>query len=173
METQDNQVAIINNSIEIFKTAPQILKANQETTQGALRVGNEIMQQWLGAWAIESEDERLLALSDADERSNNYLVRCGNALKNQKETRAAITQMMDEFKKMFTGAENDIDKTKPNTVPALVQGNRDAYAKTSFEIAERKRKEVELDAAKKKEAIELKATVENRVFEYFNDHLIQ
>lgn len=170
---ETKELAIINTSIEVFKSAPQILKANKERTQKALAVGNTIIAQWQQAWAITNEDDKLAALAAADERSNKYLVNCGTALKEEKESRAAITQMMDEFKKMFTGAENDIDKTKPNTIPAQVQCNRDSFAQVSFEISERKRKEVEKEAAKKREAIDLKATAEIRLSTYFNDYLLK
>jgi hypothetical protein len=172
-EQQTREVAIINGSIEVFKTAPQVLKANKERTKKALVVGNTIIAQWQQAWAIENEDDKLAALAAADERSNKYLVNCGTALTEEKEARAAITQMMDEFKKMFTGAENDIDKSKPNTIPAQVQTNRNDFAKVSFEISERKRKEVEKEAAKKREAIDLKATAEIRLSTYFNEYLLK
>ena len=173
METiVNNQVAIIENSIEIFRSAPAVLKANQDKTQKALIVGNSILQQWQAAWNIADDTERLAALLAADERSNNYLVNCGNAVKQQKESRAAITQMMDEFKKMFTTAENEIDKTKPNTIPSKVQNWRDTYAEEAFKIAERKRQDAEREAAKSKEAIELKATTELRLSNYFNDFLL-
>lgn len=170
--TLNNQVAVIENSIEIFRSAPEVLQSNQEKTQKALAVGNNILEQWQAAWNIADEQERLHALATVDERSNKYLVNCGNAVKQQKELRAAITQMMGEFKKMFTTAENEIDKTKAGSIPANVQKHRDAFAEEAFKIAERKGKEAEREAAKAKEAIDLKATVELRLSNYFNDFLL-
>jgi len=171
--TENNQVAIIKNSIEIFKEAPQILQANQLKTQKALAVGNQILEQWNAAFAIADEAEKIAALAVVDERSNNYLVNCNNAVKQQKELRAAITQMMDKFKGMFTDAENQIDKTKPGSVPATVQLQRDNYAKISFEIAEKKRKEAERIAAKAKEAIEIRGSYETRLSGQYNDYLLE
>jgi len=174
METlQNNQVAIINNSIEIFRSAPEILKANQDRTSKALVVGNSVLEQFQNAWDIEDESERMAALAIADERANKYLVNCGTALKEEKETRAAITQMMDEFKKMFTNAENDIDKSKSNTIPAKIQTNRDTYVAEAAKIADRKRKEAEREAEKKREVISLKAAVETRFSAYLNDHILK
>lgn len=175
METliQDKQVAVINNSIEIFKTAPEILKANQERSQKALAVGSGILQAWIDAWRMEDEEQKIEALAAVDTRSNNYLANCNKALKEEKETRAAITQMMDEFKKMFTASENDIDRTKAGTIPAQVQFNRDNYAKEVFEIQERKRKEAERVAAKAKEAIEIRNNIELHLINSFNGWLLE
>jgi hypothetical protein len=169
---ENNQVAIIHNSIEIFRSAPEVLKENQLKTQKALAVGGSVLDQWHQAWAIEDETERMEALSKADERSNTYLVNCGNAIKQQKDLRAAITQMMDNFKKMFTEAENEIDKAKPNTIPAKIQNNRDTYAQESFKITERKRQEAEREAAKKKDAIELRSNAEIRLFNKYSEYLL-
>ena len=168
-----NEVAIIENSIQVFRSAPEVLKANKERTAKALMVGNSVLDQFHKAWEIKDEDARITALAAADARANGYLVNCGNALKEEKELRAAITQLMDEFKKMFTAAENEIDKSKPNTIPSKVQNNRDTYAQESFKISERKRQEAEKEAEKKKEVITLKATVETRFIAYFNDHVLK
>lgn len=173
IQTQNNQVAIIHNSIEIFRSAPEILKANQDKTQKALIVGEQILEQWNDAWTIENEDERLVALAAADERSNKYLVNCSNALSQEKEARAAITQMMDNFKKMFTEAENVIDKAKPNTTPAKVQSNRDTYAAEAYKINERRRIEAERIESKKKEEIELRSQAEVRLSNKYNDYLLE
>lgn len=171
--TQDRQIAVINNSIEIFKTAPEILKANQERTAKAIQVGQNILSSWVEAWNIEDEESRLESLAAIDERSNNFLANCTKALKEEKELRAAITQMMDEFKKMFTAAENDIDKAKANTVPSRIQNNRDTYAGEVFKVQERKRKEAERIAAKAKEAIEIKSEFETSLHQQFNDFLLK
>jgi len=161
---EDNkELAVIQKSIEIFKTAPDVLKKNQERTKKALAVGNAILDRFNSAWAISNEDERISALIIADEKANTYLVNCGNALKEEKEVRAAITQMMDEFKKMFTSAENEIDKSKEGTVPDRVQKNRNKYAQVTFEISERKRIEAERVTAKNSESINIKSAIENGI----------
>lgn len=164
----NQQVAVINNSIEIFRSAPEILQSNQARTAKAISVGNNIIDQWHAAWAIESEEERLAALAVVDERSNKYLVNCNTALKEEKEARAAITQMMDAFKKMFTEAENELDRTKPNTITNKVQNNRDTYVSEVAKVQERKRREAERVAAKAKEEIEIRSSVEK----WLSDKLI-
>lgn len=171
--TVDNQIAVIEKSIEIFRSAPEVLKRNQERTSKALQVGNNILEQWAQAWEIENQEDKLKALAAADERSNTYLVNCNAANKQQKEVRAAITQMMDEFKKMFTAAENEIDRTKAGTVPNRVQQNRDDFAKEVARIQEAKRKEQERIAAKNREVIEIKAFAESESARLFTDSLLR
>lgn len=161
----DNQLAIITNSIELFRTAPEVLKSNQERTGKAIMVGNKILDQWIESWKIEDEDERLKALAAADTRSNDFMVKCTIALKEEKELRASITQMMDEFKKMFTTAENDIDKTKPDSIAYRIQINRDKYVKEAAQLEDKKRKEAERVAAKEKEEIDLRSTTEKWIGE--------
>lgn len=175
METvvQDQQVAIINNSIELFRSAPEILKANQERSRKAISVGNSILAQWHEAWAIEDEEEKLQALAAVDERSNKYLVNCSTALKEEKEARAAITQMMDAFKKMFTEAESDLDRTKAGTVTNKVQNNRDTYVSEVANIQERKRKEAERIAAKAKEAVQIKHDLEIDLRNQYSAYLLR
>jgi hypothetical protein len=164
-EIEANQVAIINNSIELFRTAPAVLKANQERTQKAIMVGNKILDQWMAAWKIDDEEERLQALAAADTRSNDFMVKCSTALKEEKELRASITQMMDAFKKWFTTAENDIDKTKPGSVADRVQINRDKYVKEAAQIREKKREEAERAAAREKAEIDLRSETEKWIGE--------
>lgn len=171
MEAQNNQVAIIHNSIEVFKSAPEILRTNQERSAKAMIVGGDILEQWRHAWAIENEDQRMSALAAADDRSNKYLVNCTSALQQEKESRAAITQMMDAFKKMFFDAEADIDREKPGTPANKIQEARNNFAKAAAQVAARKRKEAEDRAAKAQEVITLKATIEKAVFNAYNDYL--
>ncbi len=173
METAiDKQVSIINNSIELFKSAPEILKQNQDRTAKAMQVGADILTHWHKAWAIENEDDKLVALASIDERSNKFLANCSAALKGEKELRASITQMMDMFKKMFTDAENELDKAKAGTTPNKIQSFRDDYAKTVYEINERKRKEAEAVAAKAKDKIDLIAEAEKRFANHYQQLLL-
>jgi hypothetical protein len=171
--TVNNAVAVITKSLEVFKTAPEILKANQERTSKALIVGNNILDQWKSAWDIQDQEERVKALAAADERSNKFLANCSTALGQEKEARAAITQLMDEFRKMFTAAENDLDKSKPNTVPCKVQTWRDTYVKECAEIEKHKRQEAEKVAAKSKARIDYKSALTLAISNRLNKHLAE
>ncbi len=171
MQTENNQLAVIEKSIDVFRTGPAILKANQERSAKALIVGRSIVQQWDLAWAITDTQERLAALAAADERSNKYLANCSVALKEEKELRAVITQLMTEFSRMFTAAENEIDKTKPHTVPYEVQNNRDTYAKQLAEEEKRRAREAEEAAAKARARIEQKTKISTAIATCLNSFL--
>lgn len=165
------QVSVIEKSIEVFKTGPAILKNNQERSAKALIVGQSILEQWEAAWKIEDPQERLKALAAADERSNKYLFNSTTAKSEMYQVRAVITQMMTEYARMFTAAENEIDKTKPGTVPAKVQSNRDAYAKALADEEKRKQKEAEEIAAKAKARIDRKTKIAGLIAARLNDYL--
>lgn len=171
-EAEKKQIAIIDTSIEVLKTAPQILKANQLRTSSAKKIGESILAQWQAAWEIEDEDKRIVALTAADERSNKFLANCSTALKEEKEARAAISQMMDMFRSLFTAAENELDKTKAGTVANKVQSNRDRNAKEIASIRERKKKEAEQAAARAKEAVDIKYDAEKSLNASFNERLL-
>ena len=164
METtiENNQVAIIENSLDVLKTGPEILIANQIRKNKAIIVGTNILS------AIDANGMS----PDLDERSMKYLTNIATAKKEMNESRAGVTQIMDQLKQMFTTVENDLDIKKPGSIPAKIQKHRNEYAKQVAEEQERKRKEAEKDAAKKKEAIELRSSVESKLSKYFNDYLL-
>jgi hypothetical protein len=155
MQEVNNQVAIIENSLEILKTGPQILLASQVRKDKAIAVGKNILT------AI-SEGGMTIEL---DERAMKYLVNVSTANKEMKEQRAGVTQIMDQLKKMYTEVENELDSKKPGTVAAQLQQHRDSFAKQQAEEAEKKRKAAEREAAKKKEAIDLRSHVEKWITE--------
>lgn len=168
----NNQLAVINNSIEVFKTAPQVLTANRNRTTKAIEVGADIIEKWKGAWAIEDEDARMFALSEIDQRSLKFVVNCSTAVDEMKQQRSAITQLMDNFKSMFTEAENDIDKAKFGTPSNLIQGERNKYASEVVKVKRRKEQEAEDKANKAKEEIDLKAEIENKLFAKYTELLV-
>lgn len=160
--TQDNQVAVIENSIEVLKAGPQILVSNQQRKDKALSVGRNILDM------IQENGMN----PELDERSKNYLININTASKQMKEERLAVTQIMDQLKKMYTEVENELDPKKAGTIPAQVQSHRDAYAKQVAEEADRKRREAEKAAAEAKERIEVKSKLEIKLAEYFNTYLL-
>lgn len=163
------EIAIINNSLEIFKTAPEVLVANKNRTSKALIVGDSILDQWQGAWALPDEgEEKIIALSKIDERSNTYMANCSSALKQEKEVRASITQLMDNFKKMFTTTENLIDGAAAGTTPYKVQQQRNMFARKLKEIADLRKKEADDRANKDKEHATLIADIEKYVFDFYS-----
>lgn len=164
METieQNQQVAILEKSLDVLKSGPEILIANQARKDKAIAVGRNILQ------AIQERGMN----QDLDERSMKYLVNVNTANKEMKESRSSVTQIMDQLKKMYTEVENDLDVKKAGTIPAQIQDHRDLYAKQLAEEAERKRKGAERIAAKQKEAIEIKYQMESSFSDQYNNILL-
>lgn len=164
METliENNQVSIIENSLEVLKTGPEILMANQTRKEKALAVGRNILAT-IGEEGMTPE---------TDERANKYLANVSAANKSMKESRAGVTQIMDQLKKMFTEVENDLDVKKTGTIPSQIQAHRDQYAKDVAAEQERKRKQAEMEAAKAKEAIDIKYQMEANYKEQFGQYLL-
>lgn len=172
METIDNQVAIINNSIEVFKTAPAVLSTHQARASKALVVAKNIIQQWNDAYALTDTEQRRAALEVVDKRSNDFLANCSKASTDMQESRKAITQLMDELKKMYTAEENKIDPKK-GELPSSIQTNRNKYAKELHEEQEQQRKLAEAKAAKSKEAVEIEAYLNNAITQCLLNYLAE
>jgi hypothetical protein len=166
----NQELTVIDKSIDIFKGAPDILKAHRSRVQKALAVGLNIVTQWENAFMIEDPEARESALASADERTNKFLVNCGIAKTEMEDSRKAITQLMDVIKKMFTEEENKLDPKK-DTIPAKLQSNRNQYAKEVLDIQERKRKEADLRAAKAKEESDIRVFIRNAITQCLIDFL--
>ena len=161
MQTENNQVDVIMNSIEVLKTGPQILMANQIRKDKAIQVGNNILT------AIEENG----MTQATDERAMNYLSNLNTARATMKEDRAGITQIMSHLSKMYTEVENELDIKKEGTIPAKIQAARDKWAKHVAAEKEVKRKAAELIANKAKEEIEIKSAIGISFSTHYNDLL--
>ncbi|MFL5809215.1 MAG: hypothetical protein ACJ749_06805 [Flavisolibacter sp.] len=164
METvnPNNQLTVIDKSIEVFKGGSAILLSHQNRSKKALAVAQDILNAWDNAYLIEDPEQRAEALAIIDQRSNKFLANCGAAVDDMQESRKAITQLMDMIKKMFTEEENKLD-VKKDTLPAKVQVKRNAYAKELFEEQKRKRKLAEQKVAKAKEELEIRSWIKNAI----------
>jgi hypothetical protein len=157
METAtNNQLTIIDKSIDVFKTGSQILRSNQDRTSKALAVGENILKS-----IQESGGE--ISSQELDERANNYLANCSKAKSEMNDARSPVTQLMNTIIKMYTAEENKLDASKADTVPFQIQQHRNKYARKVQEEQDRKRKEAEEKAAKSKEEVEIRAQVKNTI----------
>lgn len=162
METVDNQLTVIDKSIEVFRGGSAILLSHQTRASKALKVAASILEIWEQAYALQDPEERRSALAAIDKRSNDFLANCGKALTEMQEGRKAVTQLMDAIKKMFTEEEGKLDAKKDGK-PALIQQQRNKYAKFLHEEQERQRKESEAKAAKAKEELDIRTTIKNAI----------
>lgn len=146
----------IEGALEIFQTAPVVLKQNQESTAKALAAGTALLN------TIQAEGMN----DDIDVECNNFLVKLKKSLVLMNDRRKPITQIMDEFKKYFTSEEAKID-TK-SELYSTIQSYRDKYAqKKANDIAEQKRL-LELKAKKDQALVVLKSDIEANITKCFD-----
>lgn len=146
IEEKNDQVLIIEKSVEIFKDAPAILIANQNRKQKVIEAGNIHLGNWKKANEMEDGEEKEKVLAQVDEKTSTYLTRAKEAQENSANARNPITQVMTKLAKMYTECENEIDKTKEGTVTNLLQKERDKYV--TYVI--KKKEEIERKNALKK-----------------------
>src|SRR5690606_24334976 len=132
----------------------QILEVNSARAEKAVAVGRNILK------AIEEAGGMTPEL---DERANKYLVNC-RAAKNEMEVqRKPITSFFDTIRKMYTEAEANVDRTKPESLPPKVPAKRNEYvAKLKKEQAARRagqQRKMDHD----NEMIDIKASVEKQL----------
>ena len=160
-EIINQQVSIIEKSATVFQSAPQILIANKERTEKAITVGKNI---------LASIREHGMT-PELDTRAMSYLANISKAVKEMKEGRSEVTQIMDALKKMYTEIESQLDGKKTGSIPALIQSERDAYVKKCAEEKARKEKEAADAEAKAKEAIDIKFHMINEYRSQFAEYI--
>ncbi len=174
----NNQLVVINRSLDVLKSAGEILKSNQDRSTKALAVGNKLLTELRALKdSFEggdiSREEYLEKRKSLDDRCNNYLANCAKAKKEENDLRSPVTQVMNMIIKFFTEQENLIDAAKPGSVPAAIQAERNVYAREQLQEQERIRKESEARAAKAKEEIEIRAYLKNAITQNLLDYLAE
>jgi hypothetical protein len=155
------EVSIIEKSMEVFRSGGEILVTNQQRTAKAVAVGKTILQ------AIREQG----MTPELDERAMKYLVNCSKAMKEENESRSVVTQLMDEIKKMYIACEKEIDVKQEGTYPNLIQKERNDYARKIAEEKRRREEEARIIAEKAKEEIDIRQSLEAKVFSYYSQFL--
>jgi len=146
----------------IMENAPQALLKNTNLNKMALAKGQTLLD------TIEAEG----ISPELDVECNKFLGNCSEGMKRMNERRSPITKMLTAVQKEFTKLENELDKDKVDTIPYKIQQHRNELARQ--EEAKR-RKALEEENQKRfaaNEAIEIKASVELKVRERYNQALI-
>ena len=81
-------------------------------------------------------------------------------LRKMNERRSPVTQLFDRIRKVYTSMENDVDPTRPDSIPGQLQAFRNAYAKQKHEEEERRRREEAARQAKENARTHYRAAVE-------------
>lgn len=116
-----NELTVISqeNVQQITSLAPQAFTGNKTSHDKCLAAGNDLIARIQAAGKM---DDTL------DQEAAQYLEKVRKTLKKMNDTRSPLTKLFDEYRKIFTGMENDIDPTKANTVPAQLQAYRNKFA---------------------------------------------
>lgn len=164
MEQIDNQLAVIEKSVDVLKGGGEILRAAQMRKDKAIQVGKNIIQDISDAGGMDET---------SDARAMKYLTNIKQAAVDMKEQRSPVTQIMTMLAKLFTETENDLDPAKAGTIPYKIQVLRNEHAaRVVREKAERQRN-IEIAAQKQKEAIVIKAEMEANYMSQYNDYLLK
>jgi hypothetical protein len=148
---------------DVIVNGSEILQSSALRVDKALTVGNSIIN------AIQQEGMN----AEIDERCNKFLVNCRNAKSDIETQRKPITAFFDNIRKQFTETEGKLDTKKASTIPFIIQGYRDAYAKKIRDDEEAKRREAQEKLEKENETVEVKASIEKRLSEYVQNHILE
>ena len=115
----------------IAQSAPKTYEDNSVSSLKCTQAGKQLL-----------DDVRQHGMTDElDQRCAAYIEKTKRTIKAMNERRSPITKLFDQIRSEFTGMENSIDPTKKDTVPFLIQQERNKYAAKKHEEAERKRRE--------------------------------
>jgi len=167
MSTENTTIALPETfKPEVFKglieQAPAIFENNKIRTDKAIKVGNDIIE------AAKKEKAEFGKISDdTDLRMNNYLVNIRKATKEMNDQRSPITSMFTVVAKLYTGLENLIDVSKPETIPGEIQKFRNELATQKAKEAKEKEAAEAKRLAIEKEKIELITIIELKIKQSF------
>lgn len=114
------ELAIIRKeNIElIVSSAPAAYQENVVSHDRCIDAGKLLLQR-IAATGMTDE---------LDQQVATFLEKARKTVRKMNDKRAPLTKLFDEIRTTFTGMENDIDATKANSVPALLQAERNKYA---------------------------------------------
>jgi hypothetical protein len=147
----------------IAANAPAILEKNTSLLAKAIDKGQTLLD------TIEGEGEMT---PEIDEDCNKYMANCAAAVKIMNDKRKPITQMLTAVAKEFTRLENALDKDTPGTIPFKIQAHRNELARKEEAKRQEKIRAEERKRKASEEAIQIKAMVESKVRERYNQALI-
>ena len=148
----NTELAIIKqeNILQIVSAVPQAYASNTTSHDKCIEAGQHLLS------LIEQNGGKLT--DEFDQQAAVYIEKARKTVKKMNEFRAPVTKLFDEVRTAFTRIENNIDPTKPNTIPAKLQQLRNSYAaqkraeeearqrqEAARQMAERERQQYMLD----------------------------
>ncbi len=110
---------------------------------------------------------------ELDQKAADYIERAKKTVKKMNEKRSPVTRLFDEIRTVYTGLENDIDPSRPGSIPAQLQDFRNRYAVRKREEAEARRREEERRLQRESELSGYRIAVEADYKQSFNRMLNQ
>ena len=114
------ELAIIRKeNIElIVSSAPEAYRENVVSHDRCIEAGKLLLQRIADTGMTDELDQQVAI----------FLEKARKTVRKMNDKRAPLTKLFDEIRTTFTGMENDIDASKSNSVPALLQAERNRYA---------------------------------------------
>jgi hypothetical protein len=132
-ETNNNLPILREENVQmIVQSAPNAYDTNSLSSMRCADFGKNLL----------AEIERSGMTDELDKRCADYIDKAKRTLKAMNERRAPFTKLFDQIRSEFTGMENNIDPSKKDTVPYLIQQKRNAFAAKKREEAEPARQQL-------------------------------
>lgn len=151
--TDNNQAMTIfepQNVQTLAQLAPQSYKENLLSCTRCLEAGSALLLR-----------ARKNGMSDAlDVEIAKYIEKSKLTVKKMNGKRTPVTQLFDQIRKVYTSMENEVDPSKPDTIPNQLQTYRNSYAKKKHEEEERRRREEAARQARENAKVRYRADVE-------------
>ena len=132
---EQNQIILANNDNirQIMAIAPVAIDENKISRDRCLSFGQTLLAK------VEA------GMNDAlDQEAALYIEKARKTVKKMNEKRTPVTKLFDMVRSSFTQLENEVDVTKPGTIPYQIQQYRNQYAAKKREEEERERRQKEL-----------------------------
>ena len=153
---EQNQIATLANNDnirQIMAIAPVAIDENKISRDRCLSFGQTLLAK------VEAGMNDTL-----DQEAALYIEKARKTVKKMNEKRTPVTKLFDMVRSSFTQLENEVDVTKPGTIPYQIQQYRNQYAAKKREEEERERKQKELlakvEAAKERFISEIVADLQ-------------
>ena len=155
----ENQIQKYSDFADITKTAPALLIDNKTRINKAVTFGESLLAK-IQANGMSKE---------IDQEINNYLVKIKNTLKDVKEKRTPITQVLSTISKEFTSCEQLLDSKRSDTTWFKLQKIRNDFAKELAEKARIEEAAKQLKIDQEQEIERLKLSINEFVIKKYND----
>ena len=155
----ENQIQKYSDFGDIAKSAPVLLIESQTRIGNAVTFGESLLAK-VQANGMSKE---------IDQEINNYLVKIKNTLKDVKDKRTPITQVLATISKEFTGCEQLLDSKRPDTTWFKLQSHRNKFAKDLAEKSRIEEAAKQLKIDQEQEIERLKLSINEFVIKKYND----